>query len=102
MGLLEFLFLSRHLDSLINFFARGRMQEKIRISCKVSDFLPLEAMQEFQGNLKRRTKLVPSAEIFCQKEFSSTFCLKCLHRAKMSILSIRLDKKRNIFACIFV
>jgi DNA modification methylase len=32
------------------------MQDKIRISCKVSDFLPLESIEEFQGNLKKRTK----------------------------------------------
>ena len=28
----------------------------IRISCKVSDFLPVESIEEFQGNFKKRTK----------------------------------------------
>jgi DNA modification methylase len=33
------------------------MQDKtIRISCKVSDFLPLDEIKEFQGNFKKRTK----------------------------------------------
>jgi hypothetical protein len=31
-------------------------QSYIRITCKVSDFLPLESIKEFQGNLKKRTK----------------------------------------------
>lgn len=32
------------------------MQDYIRISCKVSDFLPLESIEVFQGNLKKRTQ----------------------------------------------
>ena len=32
------------------------MQPYIRITCKVSDFLPLESIEEFQGNFKKRTK----------------------------------------------
>jgi hypothetical protein len=32
------------------------MQPYIHITCKVSDFLPLESIQEFQGNFKKRTK----------------------------------------------
>jgi DNA modification methylase len=28
----------------------------IRITCKVTDFLPLESIEEFQGNFKKRTK----------------------------------------------
>jgi hypothetical protein len=28
----------------------------VRIACKISDFLPLEAIEEFQGNFKKRTK----------------------------------------------
>jgi hypothetical protein len=32
------------------------MQPYIRITCKVSDFLPLEYIEKFQGNLKKRTK----------------------------------------------
>jgi len=32
------------------------VQGKIRISCKVSDFLPLDTIEEFQGHLKKRTK----------------------------------------------
>jgi DNA modification methylase len=31
-------------------------QSYIRITCKVSDFLSLESIKEFQGNLKKRTK----------------------------------------------
>jgi DNA modification methylase len=30
--------------------------EYIRISCKVSDFLPVDSIKEFQGNFKKRTK----------------------------------------------
>jgi hypothetical protein len=32
------------------------MQQYIRITCKVADFLPLESIEEFQGNFKKRTK----------------------------------------------
>jgi DNA modification methylase len=32
------------------------MQLYIRITCKVADFLPLESIEEFQGNFKKRTK----------------------------------------------
>jgi hypothetical protein len=28
----------------------------IRITCKAADFLPLESIEEFQGNFKKRTK----------------------------------------------
>ena len=32
------------------------MQTYLRITCKVSDFLPVESIKEFQGNFKKRSK----------------------------------------------
>jgi DNA modification methylase len=32
------------------------MYQYIRITCKTADYLPLESIEEFQGNLKKRTK----------------------------------------------
>jgi hypothetical protein len=63
------------------------MRDKIRVSCVVSDFLPLEAIEEFQGNFKRRTqkeieqiitsilKFGFSFPCFCWKQNSHNYCL---------------------------
>jgi hypothetical protein len=32
------------------------VRDYIRVTCKVSDYLPLETIGEFQGNFKKRTK----------------------------------------------
>jgi ParB family chromosome partitioning protein len=79
------------------------MADKIRVSCKVSDFLPLGEISEFQGNFKKRTKKETgqiitsilkfgfSFPFFCWASGENNYCLDGHGR----ILALREMEKRG-------